>query len=890
MKIVKRIFITLGVLIVLLLATAVIIPVFFKDKIMAVVKKQLNEQLNAKTDFKDVDISVLRSFPRLSVSITELSVVGVETFKNDTLISAKSIDVALDLMKAINGKYDILNIGVISPRIHAIVEADGKANWDITKPTPATPEAAEESAPFALKLRKYSIENGYIEYNDKQGKMHAIIHNLVHTGAGDFSSDLFTLATKTTADAVTFINGGVPYLSKVKTAVDLDLEIDNKNSKYSFNTDKIQLNGLKLYTKGFVQMPDTSNMIMDVQFGTPSNDFKDILSLIPGIYTADFKDIKTTGKLALSGYVKGKYNATQMPAYMVNLGIDNASFQYPALPQKVSDIQVKLVVTNPDGVTDHTIVNLEKCHVVLGQEPFDLRMLLKNPMTAQWIDAAAKGHIDLGRMSQFVTLEAGTKLTGDIRADVAVKGSMAEAQKKQFDKIDAAGTININNLTYASKDYPDGVSINSLLMTFTPKNVTVANLSGAYMQTNFSGNGSVDNLLGYAMSDEPLIGSFTLVADKVDVNKFMGTPTTPETTAAAPATDPFVVPANLDLQLNTTIGTVKYDDIVLTSVGGSMAVRNESLILKDLMGKAFDGTLKMNGSYSTKNDKKNPDISFEYNVVNVDIQKTCKALPSVEKMMPAAKYMSGKVTTNLNVAGKLGPDMTPSMNTLTGKGDLMLLNALLSNFPVTEQLAEKLKLTQFKSIPIKDMKLFFEFVNGRVNVQPYKMKIGNDIEAEIAGSHGFDQTLKYGANIVVPRALLGSAGNAMVNNLLSQAAGKGIPITLGDKVNFAVNITGTTSKPKVETDLKSAANNAVNNIKEEIKKEVEKKIEEVKTQVKDTVKAVKAQVVNQAKEEVKKQLTGDGKSAEQLAKEAEQKAKDVENKAKEGLKGLFKKK
>jgi hypothetical protein len=53
---------------------------------------------------------------------------------------------------------------------------------------------------------------------------------------------------------------------------------------------------------------------------------------------------------------------------------------------------------------------------------------------------------------------------------------------------------------------------------------------------------------------------------------------------------------------------------------------------------------------------------------------------------------------------------------------------------------------------------------------------------------------------------------------------------------------------------------------------------------------VKAQVVNQAKEEVKKQLTGDGKSAEQLAKEAEQKAKDVENKAKEGLKGLFKKK
>jgi flavin-binding protein dodecin len=253
-------------------------------------------------------------------------------------------------------------------------------------------------------------------------------------------------------------------------------------------------------------------------------------------------------------------------------------------------------------------------------------------------------------------------------------------------------------------------------------------------------------------------------------------------------------------------------------------------------------------------------------------------------MMPAAKYMSGKVNTNLTVNGKLGPDMSPLMNTLSGKGDLMLLGGLLSGFPVTEQIAEKLKLTQFRSITLKDMKLFFSFQDGRVTVEPYKMKLGNDIEAEIAGSHGFDQTLKYGANVVVPRALLGSAGNTMVNNLVSQAASKGIPITLGDKINFAVNITGTTTKPKVETDLKNVAGNAVNNIKEEIKKAIEKKVDSVKTVVKDTVKAIKQQVVTETKEEIKKQLTGESN------KKPEEAVKDAAEKAKEGLKGLFKKK
>lgn len=326
-KIVKRILYTIGIILILFIGTAILVPILFKDKILALVKKEMNEKLNATTDFKDVDISLFRIFPRLSVSIIDLSIVGKEEFKNDTLISAKSIDVVLDLMKAINGTYDILNIGLVTPRIHALVHENGAANWNITKPEPETAPTTTKSEPLALKLRKYSIEEGYIEYKDEQGKMHAIIVNLNNKGAGDFTSDAFTLSTETTADAITVINGNIAYLNKVATKIDLDLDIDNKTHKYAFNTDKIQLNGLRLTTKGFVQMPDTNNMVMDIQFNTPSNDFKDILSLVPGIYKSNFKDIKTTGKLTLNGFVKGTMNKTRMPAYKVDLGIQDGSFQ-----------------------------------------------------------------------------------------------------------------------------------------------------------------------------------------------------------------------------------------------------------------------------------------------------------------------------------------------------------------------------------------------------------------------------------------------------------------------------------------------------------------------------------------------------------------------------------
>jgi uncharacterized protein involved in outer membrane biogenesis len=888
MKLIKRFFIAIGIILLLFIATAITIPVFFKDKIMALVKKEMNEKLIATTDFKDVDISLIHSFPRLSVSITELSIVGKDIFKNDTLVAAKSIDVSLDLMKAINGVYDIIKIGLVSPRIHARVLENGTANWNITKPEPATATSAE-TQPFALKLRKYSLENAFIDYNDEQGKMHVTIENLDHSGSGDFTSDQFTLATETTADAITFVNGNIPYLSKVRTAIDLDLDINNKTSKYSFNTEKIQLNGLRLSTKGFVQMPDTNNMVMDIQFSTPSNDFKDILSLVPGIYQSNFKDIKTTGKATLGGFVKGTYNKTQIPSYQFNLGIQDGSFQYPDLPQKVSNIQIKLGVNNPDGITDHTVVNLEKCHVDLGTQPFDFRMLLKTPVSDQWIDASAKGRIDLTQMQKFMKMEAGTKLAGIVDANVSVKGSIAAAQKKQFEKLDASGTVGLNNITYASKEYPDPVVIYNLLLTFNPKNVTVSGLRGQYLGTIFSGDGAINNLLGYYLHNESLNGTFNFIADKIDVNKFMGTPaTTATTTATPPATEPYQVPSNLDIELHASTGSLKYDNILLTGVRCDLSIRNQVVTLQNVSGKGLDGNLKMSGAYNTKTDKKNPDIAFDYRVEAVDVQKTYNTFATLQKMVPMAKYVSGKVSSNLTMTGKLGPDMSPVINTLTGKGDLMMLSGVLSGFPVTEQLADKLHLTQFKRIAMSDSKMFFTFENGRLSVQPYKIKLG-EIEGEVGGSHGFDQTMKYGVNMAVPRSLLGTAGNNMVNNLLSQATSKGIPIKLGDKVNLTVGITGTMTKPVIETNLKNVAGDAVNSVKEEIKKEVERKIDSVKSVVKDTVKAIKTQVANTAKEEIKKAIADPIKSPD-AAKEAADKAKQAADKAKEGLKGLFKKK
>ena len=172
--------------------------------------------------------------------------------------------------------------------------------------------------------------------------MNAEISGLQHEGSGDFTADNFTLSTKTTADAVNFTMASIPYLVNTKTKIDADIQVDNKNSKYTFKTDEIALNELKIATEGFFQLVNDSTYNMDIRFNAPSTDFKNILSLIPVVYQKDFAKVKTSGKAMFNGAVKGTMGPKKLPAYNINLDIARWFFQYPDLPSPVKNINLSL--------------------------------------------------------------------------------------------------------------------------------------------------------------------------------------------------------------------------------------------------------------------------------------------------------------------------------------------------------------------------------------------------------------------------------------------------------------------------------------------------------------------------------------------------------------------
>lgn len=878
----KKFFKITGITLLVLLIVLFTLPFLFKGKIISIIKVEINKNINAKVEFKDVDISLIRKFPRVSVAIEELQVTGNGLFVNDTLIAAKNIDIALNLMSVIKGdKMTIYSVEVNSPRIHALVAKNGSANWDIVKED-STGKTTGEEKPLNLELKRYAINDGYILYYDSAGNMSSEIFGLQHEGSGDFTSDNFTLFTKTSTDAVNFTYGPIPYLVNTKTTLDADIEVNNKTSTYTFKNGEVALNELKVSTDGFFQLVNDSSYNMDIRFNAPSTDFKNILSLIPVVYQKDFAKVKTSGKAIFNGSVKGTMAGDQLPAYHVNLEVDNGFFQYPDLPAPVKNINLALKVDNPDGVTDHTVVNLSRAHFEMENDPFDLRLLLKTPVSNMWIDAVAKGKLDLAGITRMVKLDPATTLRGMLNADVALKGFVDAVQKKEFDKFTALGSLRLDKFYYKSKDYPDGVELARLLMTFNPKNVTLNEASGKYLNTSFDANGSVNNLLGYALKNQPLDGVVNVKADRVDVNKWMGTDSSATDTASA---GPFIVPANLDMLVNAMAGEVKYDNLLIRDLTGSLQLKNETVKLDNIKGNALDGRIAISGSYSTRINKKKPAIALQYDVEELDIQKTFLAFNTVQKLMPIAKFLGGKMSSRLSMTGNLGEDMMPDLTTLTGNGTLLLIEGVLQKFKPLEQLGDRLNINELRDLTLREIREKFEFNQGKIFVNPFKIKV-KDIEMEIGGMHGIDQSLDYTINLKMPRSLIGTKGNQVVNDLISKANARGVPVKLGETVNLNVKMLGTITAPDIRFDLKETAGSMTDQLKDQAKEFVKSRIDSTTKAVNDTLQSLKKEAVKEASETLKQQLFGK-KDSTTVSDTSKNKPQKPEDRLKDAGKGLI---
>ncbi len=862
----KRLLKILGILIILIVGAIILLPIIFKDEIIDRAKVEINNNLNAEVNFEDIDISLFRSFPDFSLGIEKMTVDGKEKFEGIRLADIGEFVVDINLFSVISGnQFEVEAISLKDAKVHVVIDTTGNANYDIVKETEEAEEEepTEESGGFKFTLKKYSIENFDLIYDDQEGNMLAVLKDLDHSGTGDFTEEIVNLKTKTTIKELTFKMDDVAYLSRVNTEADVDFSLNQTEFKFTFGENKVSLNDLVLNFAGSVAMP-ADDITMDMTFEAPQNDFKSVLSLIPAVYYVDFKDMKTTGDFALKGMVNGTYaeDPETYPAFDITFMVNNATFRYPDLPAGVDAINVDAHIYNETADLDGMVIDMPTASAVVAGSPINAKLNLKTPMSDPQIVAFLKTDFELRNIAKVVPA-TGYDYSGRIKANLDIAARMSDIDDEQYENVKAEGQLNITNMVLKSDSLPYDVNIEETDLTFSPQFAALNSFKSQIGKSDISANGRLDNLLAYALQDKTLRASFSITSNLLDLNELSGPSEEPAPAAASEETSVMEIirlPENVDATLNATVSKIIYDNLEIEGLSGGVALQEGKAQLNNLKMSLLGGSLGLNGSYDSKPDL--PNVDMEMDISNFSFKESFDKFVTIQKMAPIMETTTGTYGTKLTFKSQLNSDMSPDLASVQAKGKLVTKDMTTSP-KALEKLAGILKNPDLKTLALNNVNISYEIKDGRLGVEPFDIKAAN-VSATVSGTSGLDQSLDYIMDMKIPTS------GIKANDLLEK-----VGATTGGKLDVQVKIGGTFTDPKVTTSLGDIAGNIIDNLTNQVKD----KVEEVKKDAIDKVNAEAQKLIDQAEKAGDELIATAQKQADAIKAEAQKQAQTIRDEA-----------
>ncbi len=800
----KKIFKIIGIVLLIFIALLIAIPFVLESKIDAIVQNYADENLNADLSFDAISLSLISSFPKAEVSIDNLKITTRAPFDDETLVTAKSLSFELSIGELFKGTEEPLIINeIIADEMLLTLKTNknGSVNYDIAKESENANEVATDTTSngFSFDIENYELNNSAFTYIDEVTNTQLYATEINHNGKGVFSGELSQLDTKTEARISMSIDS-TEYLSNNIIKLDALIDLDLEQEKYTFKENKGYINALPLEFEGFVQMVEEGQQI-DVSFKNPESSFKDFLAVIPKAYAQNIEDVTTTGNFTVNGIIKGLVSETTIPTLDINLRSDNASFKYPDLPKSVDNIMIDASVKNTTGNVDDTFIDINKLDFKIDQDVFKSEAHIKNLTGNMLVNANLDGVLNLANITKAYPVALENQLSGILKGKLNTAFDMNAIETNAYQRIKNNGSVSISNFIFSSEDIVNPIQINNADLTLKPGTVRLNSFNALTGKSDFSATGTINNLLGFLLSDKKLQGNFNVNSNTFAISDFMVEDISDNSTSNKTTSndESLKIPDFLDCTITANANTVIYDNLTLRNVKGLLLIKDQNANLKNMTTDLFQGQLGISGNVSTK--EAAPKFDMQLAMQQFDISQSFEGLDMLKALAPMAKVLQGKLNSTIDVSGVLDQNFSPDLATITGNALAEILTSKVNanQSAILTGLDNKLNFLDFDKFDLKDLKTKLSFDNGQVSVQPFTINY-KDIPIEISGSHSFSNTMNYSAVLQVPAKYLGGDVNRLIGKINDAEVEKiSIPVT--------ANIDGTFTSPNITTDLTSGVSN-----------------------------------------------------------------------------------
>lgn len=587
--------IVIGIVLGLILALLVF-PFLYRDKFTQYIKNEINNRINGTLEFSSADLSLIKNFPNISLTLHEVDISGKGLFNKTNLLNCKTMTLGFDLMRFLNSRfkeYQLTNLELEEPRVDLITTKAGIFNMtDLLKQEQST---STSNSGFELLLDKIKISKGNLQYVDSSSQLYLGIAGLNHLSSGKYKGNQLSLTHTTTFDSLNYKPGGTSLLKNVTGSWSGPLEINLDSNNYSFGLNQVVLNAFKLNLQGIVIQHPDSSYSMDLAILTPDNNLKQLISLIPGGYQAHFNELKANGAFSGGGTIRGTYNSKTgaFPVIHFNSNVENGTLKYDHLPYPVQNIQLKLSVQSLDSFGRYLKIDIPLYSLEVEHEAIKGNLTVIQGKTGTNIKGESKGDITLETLSKALPVDS-LHMAGNLKFDSHFDFSMNDISNKNYDKVKLDGILNADQIKVKYLNYLL-IEISHGTVTLNPRN-TILDLQDAhYGRSDMKGRINISNPLAFITNDISQASiDMDIKSHLLDINEILKQNESKPTSSGSFQGESMV--PHLNLLIHSTVDGINYKDYDIKQSKLDGTLKNDTLKIKSLDLNLNQSRLAINGT------------------------------------------------------------------------------------------------------------------------------------------------------------------------------------------------------------------------------------------------------------------------------------------------------
>ncbi len=744
MKLVKKIALITGSLLMLTVILLGLYASLRQEKITTALIAKLNESINTKVSYGNLRITIFESFPNITVRFSDLLVepspyydrTQFRSENNDTLLYASSLSVTVSLPSLMTGTVAVRSITARDGEVNLLTDKRGDINYEVFQ------EKSKEGK--NVRLKNISAVNIRAVWNDRSSGMR------ISGGIGEatlggeiFRTGIF-LNTTVSANI-----DSVNLNSMAFRAIPVSAEIKLRKSASSLSVAKgsLEVADLNFDIDGNVNY---SSSTLDLSIAGKKINIASVISLLPEKWRSFTGSVTPSGIMDLRCKITGSYGEAGKPHIDVNYALSGGRMSHLSSGFRVNNLEFR------GGLTNGALNSAETFHCTVDN------------LAATYGSASVKGSFMINNLNRpHITLALDGDLNFNDLNRIIRKGYIHDQTGSIAGRIRLSGTLpsGSNMVSYLPMLKPDiFLDFRDFGAAIPESGVAVSDLNGSVVIAN---DMKADNL------------SFTFREQHFTINALMrnfiswvaGGPEVLDITGEVHA-DRVVTAMFTDKESDTTSGGGRQMDIFPADIRADVRLRADSLIFNgfraaglstmvgykpfvftfsDISATGVDGLIA--GEFMLGKEKEGGFITrTKLNVTDIDINKTFTAFNNFGQNFIVSDNLQGNLTGTVTVLSPLDSTYRIMKKALVAEAHLVITKGKLSKFAPAESLSSYLDLDELKEISFSRMENDLFINNSTVSIP--KMLINSSaVNFTLYGTHGFDNDYSYHVRLLLSEVL-----------------------------------------------------------------------------------------------------------------------------------------